>query len=59
MGYWGGINPRVAEMAKYDPKIVNAIPTPGVESNGICCVLKSIMTNKVGLVNPEKVYDDF
>lgn len=43
-------------MDNYDPKIVNAITTPGVGSNGICFVLKSIMTNRVGLVNPEKVY---
>ncbi|KAL8469572.1 hypothetical protein ACS0TY_032425 [Phlomoides rotata] len=56
VGYWGGINPGVAEMANYDPKIVNSIPSPGVESNGICFVLKSIMTNRVGLVNPEKIY---
>ncbi|KAI3456757.1 hypothetical protein Pfo_013420 [Paulownia fortunei] len=56
VGYWGGVKPGVAEMARYDPKIVTAIPSPGVESNGICFVLKSIMTNRVGLVNPEKVY---
>lgn len=42
-------------MAKYDPKIVAAIPSLGVESNGICFVLKSIMTNSVGLVNPDKI----
>ncbi|KAK6124041.1 hypothetical protein DH2020_042221 [Rehmannia glutinosa] len=56
VGYWGGVKPGVAEMAQYDPKIVTAIPSLGVESNGICFVLKSIMTNKVGLVNPEKIY---
>lgn len=43
-------------MAQYDPKIVAAIPSPGVESNGICFVLKSIMMNSVGLVNPDKIY---
>lgn len=43
-------------MAQYEPEIVNAIPSPGVESNGVCFVLKSIMTNRVGLVNPEKVH---
>ncbi|KAK4484736.1 hypothetical protein RD792_007329 [Penstemon davidsonii] len=56
VGYWGGLEPKVPEMEKYEPKIVNAIPSPGVESNGICFVLKSIMENRVGLVNPEKVY---
>ncbi|PIN16765.1 hypothetical protein CDL12_10581 [Handroanthus impetiginosus] len=56
VGYWGGVKPAVAEMAPYEPKIVDAFPSPGVESNGVCFVLKSIMTNRVGLVNPEKVY---
>lgn len=42
-------------MTKYDPKIVAAIPSPGVESNGICFILKSIMMNSVGLVNPDKI----
>lgn len=48
--------PGVAEMEQYEPTIVNPIPSPGVESNGICFVLRSIMKNRVGLVNPEKVY---
>ncbi|KAH6822825.1 seed imbibition 1 [Perilla frutescens var. hirtella] len=56
VGYWGGVSPDVAEMAQYDPKIVAAIPSPGVESNGICFVLKSIMMNNVGLVNLDKIY---
>ncbi|KAG8385961.1 hypothetical protein BUALT_Bualt03G0099600 [Buddleja alternifolia] len=56
VGYWGGVKPGVPKMAKYEPEIVNAVPSSGVESNGICFVLKSIMTNRVGLVNPDKVY---
>ncbi|KAL9147111.1 hypothetical protein ABFS82_13G153000 [Erythranthe guttata] len=55
VGYWGGVNPGVPEMAKYEPEIVTAVPSPGVESNGVCFVLKSIMKNRVGLVNPDKV----
>ncbi|KAL0443223.1 UNVERIFIED_CONTAM: putative galactinol--sucrose galactosyltransferase 1 [Sesamum latifolium] len=43
-------------MDQYDPKIVSVVPSPGVESNGICFVLKSIMANRVGLVNPENVH---
>ncbi|KAL2483785.1 putative galactinol--sucrose galactosyltransferase 1 [Forsythia ovata] len=56
VGYWGGVMPGVAEMEQYEPTVVNSIPSPGVESNGICFVLRSIMKNRVGLVNPEKVY---
>ncbi|XP_073128883.1 probable galactinol--sucrose galactosyltransferase 1 [Henckelia pumila] len=56
VGYWGGVKPSVPEMEQYEPKIVNAVPSSGVETNGICFVLKSIMLNKVGLVNPEKVH---
>ncbi|KAL3651580.1 flavodoxin-like fold protein [Castilleja foliolosa] len=55
VGYWGGVDPGAAETAKYKPKIVNAVPSPGVESIGVCFVLKSIMTNKVGLVDPDKI----
>lgn len=56
VGYWGGVMPGVAEMEQYEPTIVNPIPSPGVESNGFCFVLRSIMKNRVCLVNPEKVY---
>ncbi|XP_011095611.1 probable galactinol--sucrose galactosyltransferase 1 [Sesamum indicum] len=56
VGYWGGVKPGVDEMDQYDPKIVSVVPSPGVESNGVCFVLKSIMENRVGLVNPEKVH---
>lgn len=61
VGYWGGVQPGAPEMEKYEPKIVDVIPSPGVESNGICSVLKSLMLNRVGLVNPERIgtfYDD-
>ncbi|XP_073025561.1 probable galactinol--sucrose galactosyltransferase 1 [Primulina eburnea] len=56
VGYWGGVKPSVPKMERYEPKIVSAVPSSGVEANGICFVLKSIMSNKVGLVNPEKVH---
>ncbi|KAL1556115.1 flavodoxin-like fold protein [Salvia divinorum] len=56
VGYWGGVSPDVAGVAQYDPKIVAAIPSPGVESNGICFLLKSIMMNSVGVVNPDKIF---
>lgn len=56
VGYWGGVKPSVPKMEQYEPKIVSAVPSSGVETNGICFVLKSIMSNKVGLVNPEKVH---
>ncbi|XP_031405593.1 probable galactinol--sucrose galactosyltransferase 1 isoform X2 [Punica granatum] len=56
-GYWGGVNPNVPAMKCYEPKLAEAIPSPGVESNGICYVLKGIILNKVGVVDPEKAYE--
>ncbi|XP_051128267.1 probable galactinol--sucrose galactosyltransferase 1 isoform X2 [Andrographis paniculata] len=57
-GYWGGVHPGIDEMARYESKIVSVVPSPGIESNGVCFVLKSIIDNKVGLVNPNRI-DDF
>ncbi|KAK3009637.1 LOW QUALITY PROTEIN: hypothetical protein RJ639_015176 [Escallonia herrerae] len=56
-GYWGGVRPDVAEMNQYDSKLAYPISSPGVESNEHCDALKSITTNGLGLVNPEKVFD--
>ncbi|CAA0832491.1 Probable galactinol--sucrose galactosyltransferase 1 [Striga hermonthica] len=55
VGYWGGVQPGIVQMDQYKPEIVNVVPPLGVVSNGICFVLKSLMKNKVGLVNPEKI----
>lgn len=54
-GYWGGVRPGVAGMEHYDSKLAYPISSPGVESNEPCDALKSITTNGLGLVNPEKV----
>ncbi|GLU24063.1 hypothetical protein SLE2022_400290 [Rubroshorea leprosula] len=56
-GYWGGVKPGIPEMQKYEPKLIYPISSPGVQSNDIGDVLKSISTNGVGLVNPDKVSD--
>ncbi|KAJ6980533.1 hypothetical protein D5086_022697 [Populus alba] len=55
-GYWGGVRPGGAEMEHYEPKLSYPISSPGVESNEHCDALKSITTNGLGLVNPEKVF---
>ncbi|CAN6696467.1 unnamed protein product [Malus baccata var. baccata] len=56
-GYWGGVRPGAAEMEHYDSKLAYPISSPGVESNEDCDALKSITTNGLGLVNPEKVFN--
>lgn len=56
-GYWGGVRPGVAEMEHYESKMSFPISSPGVESNEHCHALKSITTNGLGLVNPEKVFN--
>ncbi|KAM7499054.1 hypothetical protein LguiA_023468 [Lonicera macranthoides] len=56
-GYWGGVRPGVAVMEHYDSKLAYPISSPGVESNEPCDALKSITTNGLGLVNPEKVFN--
>ncbi|KAJ6417555.1 hypothetical protein OIU84_003307 [Salix udensis] len=55
-GYWGGVRPGGAEMEHYESKMTYPISSPGVESNEHCDALKSIATNGLGLVNPEKVF---
>jgi raffinose synthase len=55
-GYWGGVRPGGAEMEHYEPKLTYPISSPGVESNEHCDAFKSIATNGLGLVNPEKVF---
>ncbi|KAH0997759.1 hypothetical protein GBA52_021623 [Prunus armeniaca] len=56
-GYWGGVRPGVTEMKHYDSKLSYPISSPGIESNEHCDALKSITTNGLGLVNPEKVFN--
>lgn len=54
-GYWGGVKPGVTEMEHYESKLAYPVSSPGVQSNEPCDCLKSITTNGLGLVNPEKV----
>lgn len=56
-GYWGGVRPGATEMKHYDSKLSYPISSPGIESNEHCDALKSITTNGLGLVNPEKVFN--
>ncbi|KAJ4832878.1 flavodoxin-like fold protein [Turnera subulata] len=56
-GHWGGVKPDVNEMANYESKMTYPIPSPGVESNEQCDILKSIATNGLGLVNPDKAFN--
>ncbi|XP_038688477.1 probable galactinol--sucrose galactosyltransferase 1 [Tripterygium wilfordii] len=56
-GYWGGVKPGVAEMEHYESKIAYPISSPGVKSNEGCGCLTSLMSNGLGLVNPEKVFN--
>jgi len=44
-------------MESYEANLVYPMSSPGVEVNGVCNVLESIMMNGVGLVKPEKAYD--
>ncbi|RVW50133.1 putative galactinol--sucrose galactosyltransferase 1 [Vitis vinifera] len=55
-GYWGGVSPGITEMELYESKISYPISSPGVNSNEPCEALTSIVTNGLGLVNPEKVF---
>lgn len=55
-GYWGGVRPGVDGMEHYESKMAYPVSSPGVESNEPCDALKSITTNGLGLVNPEKVF---
>ncbi|KAG5235966.1 alkaline alpha galactosidase family protein [Salix suchowensis] len=55
-GYWGGVRPGGAELEHYESKMTYPISSPGVESNEQCGAFKSIATNGLGLVNPEKVF---
>ncbi|KAE8098917.1 hypothetical protein FH972_016943 [Carpinus fangiana] len=56
-GYWGGVKPGVTDMEHYESKLAYPVSSPGVESNEACDCLKSIATNGLGLVNPEKVFN--
>ena len=56
-GYWGGVKPGVTEMEHYESKLTYPVSSPGVQSNEDCVSLKSITTNGLGLVNPEKVFN--
>ncbi|XP_065624439.1 probable galactinol--sucrose galactosyltransferase 1 isoform X3 [Quercus suber] len=56
-GYWGGVKPGVTEMEHYESKLAYPVSSPGVQSNEDCHALKSITTNGLGLVNPEKVFN--
>ena len=55
-GYWGGVRPGIKEMEHYESKISYPISSPGVNSNEPCVALTSIVTNGLGLVNPETVF---
>ena len=50
-GYWGRVRPGI-----YESKMAYPISSPGVNSNEPCDALRSITTNGLGLVNPEKVF---
>lgn len=56
-GYWGGVKPNSPAMESYEANLVYPMSSAGVEVNGVCNVLESIMMNGVGLVKPEKAYD--
>ncbi|KAL0000378.1 hypothetical protein SO802_014159 [Lithocarpus litseifolius] len=56
-GYWGGVKPGVTEMEHYESNLAYPVSSPGVQSNEDCDALKSITTNGLGLVNPEKVFN--
>ncbi|KAH7545458.1 hypothetical protein FEM48_Zijuj01G0096000 [Ziziphus jujuba var. spinosa] len=56
-GYWGGVRPGITEMDHYESKLAYPVSSPGVESIEHCDALKSITTNGLGLVNPEKVFN--
>ena len=51
IGYWGGVRPGI-----YESKMAYPISSPCVNSNEPCDALRSITTNGLGLVNPEKVF---
>ncbi|KAG0459428.1 hypothetical protein HPP92_022556 [Vanilla planifolia] len=55
-GYWGGARPGMSGMEHYESKLAYPVPSPGVQSNEHCDALKSIATNGLGLMNPEKVF---
>ena len=44
-------------MEHYESKLAYPVSSPGVQSNEDCVSLKSITTNGLGLVNPEKVFN--
>ncbi|KAI6687200.1 hypothetical protein NL676_024028 [Syzygium grande] len=52
-----GLQRIVAEIKEQHANLVYRMSYPGGQANGVCNVLKSIMTNGVGLVKPEKAYD--
>lgn len=56
-GYWGGVNPGIAEMEHYESKVAYPVSSPGVQSNEACDCLNNITQNGLGLVNPEKVFN--
>lgn len=43
-------------MEHYESKISYPVSSPGVDLNEPCVALKSIVSNGLGLVNPEKVF---
>ncbi|WCJ32540.1 seed imbibition 1 [Euphorbia peplus] len=55
-GYWGGVKPGATDMEHYESKMMYPISSPGVQSNDNCDCLRSITSNGLGLVNPEKVF---
>ncbi|KAJ0986939.1 hypothetical protein J5N97_005295 [Dioscorea zingiberensis] len=56
-GYWGGVRPGATGMEHYESKMAYPVSSPGVQSNEHCDALNSMVTNGLGLVNPEKVFN--
>jgi len=54
-GYWGGVTPSAAGMARYEPALAYPVQSPGVTGNQPDIVMDSLSVLGLGLVHPRKV----
>jgi raffinose synthase len=55
-GYWGGVTPSAAGMARYEPALAYPVQSPGVTGNQPDIVMDSLSVLGLGLVHPRKAH---
>jgi raffinose synthase len=55
-GYWGGVTPSAAGMARYEPALAYPVQSPGVTGNQPDIVMDSLSELGLGLVHPRKAH---